>query len=222
MRLSKLLPLVLLAVGLSPQAGGDTASSGDLVSRAAKQSSRDVQIPLSLVTLIEREYRAFLKASQRPDTEGLKRKLMDVSVELRQKRVAALHEDVRVNTPLGGGIIDLAEFVTPLRGAFQMRIKPHVSNNHASIADLRVFFVSQAKNRSIAGEEYGAGCGKFMEITSYFTQKMAGRGFDLYTADQRYISVLGGTFVMVSFDKEALKVASVSFQDSRFPELMCE
>jgi hypothetical protein len=63
-----------------------------------------------------------------------------------------------------------------------------------------------------------------MEITSYYRKKNLGKGhgFDLYTADQRYVSVMGGTFVAVAFDKEALSVASLTFQDSRFPDLMCE
>lgn len=199
----------------------DEEVDSSLELKSAKQSSRDVKVPRALVTRLEKEYREYLVHNQLPPQESLKRKLLDVSVELRQKRPAALQEEVRINTPTGGGVIDLAEFVTPLRGAFQMHIKPRLDGS-TDIEGLRVFYVSQAKERSIGGEDFGAGCGKFMEVTHIFTKKMASKGFELYTAEQRYISVVGGSFVMASFAKDALQVANVSFVDSRFPELLCE
>lgn len=193
----------------------------ELELRSAKQSSRDVKIPRSLVARLESEYRAFLTRNQFPMQDSLKRKLMDVSVELRQKRAAALNEEVRINTPIGGGVIDLADFVTPLRGAFQMHIIPRVDQNEG-VSDLRVFYISQAKERSVDGDEFGAGCGKMMEVTSFFNKKMNAAGFELYTTGQRYVSVIGGVFVLAGFAKDALQVGSVSFMDSRFPELLCE
>lgn len=199
----------------------EPAEEADLAVKVAKQSSRDVKLPKDLVKLIENEYREYLKKNKFPDQENLNRKLLNVSVELRQKRVAALPEDVRIATPLGGGVIDLSDFVTPVRGSFQMSM--HASReDKTSVSDLNAFFISHAKARNIQDEQFGAGCGKYMDITSYFNKKMANAGFELYTADQRYASVLAGTFVLVSFTKEALEVGSVTFSDSRFPELMCE
>lgn len=196
-------------------------AGGDFAPRVAKQSSRDVKLPRALVARIEREYREFLVTQKVAEGQPLVRKLLNVTVELSQKRAAALHENVRINTPLGGGVIDLAEFVTPVRGGFATKLRAHLEDGH-DIPGLRVFFVSKGRSREVAGEEFGAGCDKFMEITSRYNQKNAGDGFELYTADQRYVSVLGGTFVMVSFVKEALQVGSVSFLDSRYPDLMCE
>ena len=95
-------------------------------------------------------------------------------------------------------------------------------DHEGAVEGLRVFYVSQAKERTVGGDDFGAGCGKFMEVTSYFTKKMAGAGFELYTAEQRYVSVVGGIFVLAAFAKDALQVGSVSFMDSRFPELTCE
>ncbi len=216
---------VLLMAAFITGAGLAKASTeepgSELEQRSAKQSSRDVKIPRPLVAKLESEYRNFLTKSQLPMPDSLRRKLIDVSVELRQKRAAALNEEVRINTPMGGGVIDLADFVTPLRGAFQMHIKPRVDQGD-SVSDLRVFFISQAKERSVDGENVGAGCGKMMELTAFFRKKMNGPGFELYTAGQRYVSVIGGVFVLVGFAKDALQVGSVSFMDSRYPELLCE
>lgn len=214
MRLIKLLLILLFIVPV--------AYADDFEARAAKQSSRDVKVPRALVARIELEYRGFLTAQQVSPKEGIKRKLLNITVELSEKRRAALHENVRINTPLGGGVIDLSEFVTPLRGAFEAKIKVNSETAGEESPAVRVFFVSHAKPRILGGEQYGAGCDKYMEVTSFFNRKMSHGGFELYTADQRYLSVLGGTFVLVAFDKEALLVGSVSFMDSRFPELMCE
>lgn len=189
--------------------------------RSARMSSRDVKIPRALVTKLEKEYRDFLAKQQIILKDGIKRKLINVSAELTQKRPVALHENVRVLTPLGGGVIDLSEIVTPLRGGFNLKLLAYRDDGH-ELSALRVFFVSQAKPRILDGEEFGSGCGKFMEITSHYREKMSHSGFELFSTDRRYASVLGGTFVMVDFDKDALGVASVSFTDSRYPELFCE
>lgn len=189
----------------------------------ARTSSRDVKIPRALVERIENDYHTFLSKSEGGGAKPsvVNRQLLNIAVEMTQKRPMALHEDARIVTPLGGGVIDLSEYVTPLRGAFHLKILAHKEDG-TEPAGLRVFFISRAKPRILGGEEYGAGCGKFMEITSYFTKKNSGEGFELYTADQRYLSVLGGTFVTVAFQKEALYVGSVSFTDSRYPNLLCE
>jgi hypothetical protein len=215
-----LIPIALASCSCIAHASTDDSDS-QLEQRSAKQSSRDVKIPRALVTKLESEYRAYLVKNKLSVPDSIKRKLIDVSVELRQKRAAALVEEVRINTPMGGGVIDLADFVTPLRGAFQMHIKPRVDEKDGAF-DLRVFFISQAKETVIDDEQFGVGCGKMIEVTAFFNDKMKGSGFELFTAGQRYLSVIGGVFVLVGFAEEMLQVGSVSFLDSRFPELFCE
>jgi hypothetical protein len=193
-----------------------------MVEHPARTSSRDIKVPKALVKTIEEEYRAFLKKNQ-VNSENIKRQLLNVSLELTQKKPVALHEDTRVVMPLGGGVVDLNEFVTPLRGAFFMKVVAKEESG-ADVPELRVFFVSHAKKRILDGEEYGAGCDKYMEITSFYNKKNSKNapGFELYTADQRYLSAVGGTFVVYGFDKEALSVGSVTLTDSRYPDLFCE
>jgi hypothetical protein len=194
-------------------------SSEELVERPARTSSRDIKIPRALVHQLETEYHAFLTKNEVSGKDNIKRKLLNMSVELTQKHPLALHENARVVTPLGGGVVDLAEFVTPIRGAFSMKINAKKEDG-TDTSGLRVFFVSKGKTRILDGDEFGAGCDKYMEITSFYNRKS--HGFDLYTAGQRYLSVVGGTFVAVVFEKEALQVGSLTFMDSRYPELLCE
>ena len=227
--ISFLFALLLALPAMASEGGGESkkdhseehATKEHMTERPARMSSRDVKVPRALVAKLEKEYRDFLTQQQIVLKDGIKRKLVNVSAELTQKRPVALHENVRVITPLGGGVIDLAEIVTPLRGGFNLKLLAH-QDDGKEMAALRVFFVSQAKPRILGGEEFGAGCGKFMEITSFYNEKMNRSGFELFSTDRRYASVLGGTFVMVDFDKDALGVASVSFTDSRYPELFCE
>ncbi len=194
------------------------ASEGE---HAARTSSRDVKVPTALVTKVEKDYDAFLTNLGVINKLPYKRTLLNVRAELKQKKPGALHENARVVTPLGGGVVDLAELVTPVRGAFTARIVGTLEGG-ATLEDYQIFYVSRAKARTIGSETFGAGCDKWMDITTYFKKVMKGDGFQLYTADQRYLSVIGGTFVLIGFAKEAISVGSISFTDSRFPEVMCD
>ncbi len=186
-----------------------------------KSSARDVTLPMPLINKLESEYRHFLDQQIRRTTGGIKRVLLNLEVELTRRGGAALSEDVRVLSPPGGGVIDLADYVSTERGGFNVKITPTKSGRER-LADTRVFFLSQARSRKFGLEKLGAGCGKFFEVTKYFNRKMSGDGFEVYTADQRYVSVLSGTFVIFKFEFEGLHVGSLTFSDSRYPELGCE
>lgn len=193
----------------------------DLVERAARTGARDVKIPKSLVKKIEDDYQAFLKQNKIDAKAAFKRQLLNVSVELTQEKAAALFESVRILTPIGGGVVDLNEFVSPVKGSFNLKIVTRDDNN-SEPPDLRTYYVSRARQRSILNDAFGAGCGKYMEITRYFAKKNAGDGIKLYTADRRYLSVLAGTFVQVAYSADGIAVGSVTFTDSRYPEVICE
>lgn len=216
---------ILVATGaLIAQASQIVKASDDESSseRAVRASSRDVKLPQALVARIEREYKEFLaKQEGAHDKDKIKRSLINFSVELSQRRPGALHEDMRVNTPTGGGVIDFADIVAPVRAAFQVKLLAHKEDGQP-LSTSRVFFVSRAKPRILGGEEYGDGCDKYMEITNAYRKKWERDGFEVFTADQRYVSVLGGTFIFVEYAKDALYVGGVTFTDSRYPNLQCE
>jgi len=192
--------------------------------RQAEASSRDVQLPRPLVDLIEREYKDFLAKQNLLPKDGIRRSLLKAEVELRQKPETAnspLEDDFIVATPIGGGVVDLDEMVKLNRGVFliDVRAKTEAGDQPPS---LRVFFVSGSKKRILGRDEVGSGCNQFMEITKAYNQDWLPHGLEVYTADQRYVSVLAGTYVFVNFSTEALGVASVRILDSRFANLMCE
>ena len=220
------MPLIKVALALIFLSFGVFASEKlHMAEHSARSSSRDTKIPRALVKRMEEDYRIFLTKNKPIAKVEIRRKLLDLSVGLTQKSTSALHENARVGAPTGGGVIDFSELVTPLRGAFWLKIVVRKEKDADSEPEnLRVFFVSGAKARTLDGEEFGAGCGKFMEITSTFRKKNGAKdpGFELYTSDQRYLSVMGGTVVAFVFEDDALFVGSLTFTDSRYPDLLCE
>lgn len=205
----------------APSHDAHSTEDSNLAQHSARTSSRDVLVPRALVARVEKDYDSYLAQLGVLNRTPVKRGLLNISVNLLQKRGGALHENSRVVSPLGGGVIDLSELVTPVRGAFFAKIESRREDG-TDPENMRVFYVSRAKRRTIAGDEFGAGCNTWMEITSFFNKAMQKDGIQLYTAEQRYLSVLAGTFVVVSFAKEALSVASLTFTDSRYPQVMCE
>jgi len=219
-RASVLVLTLLFCISVSAE-DHEAAQLAELAEHAARTSSRDVQIPRALVSRVEKDYDIFLTNEGVVNKGHIKRALLNVRADLKQKRPGALQEDSRILTPLGGGVVDLADLITPVRGAFTMKIQA-LREDGSEPDHMRIFFISGAKNRVIDGEEYGAGCEKWMDITHYFKKTMGHDGFQLYTADQRYLSVVGGTFVVVGYSKAALDVGSITFTDSRYPQVLCD
>jgi hypothetical protein len=204
--------------GHEVQSKGEHGSEHELPIRSAKTSSRDVKVPEALVKKIEEEFHSYLKAQKIGEKGPIRRHMLNLSVQLTQERPIALHEAVQIDTPTGGGVIDLSDFLTPLRGSFRLKLIAKTDKDHVA-ENLRVVFISGAKHRVVDGQDFGAGCSKYMEVTSYLNKSSS--GLTLYTADQRYLSVIGGTFVLFSFSPEGISVGSVTFGDSRFPEVLC-
>jgi hypothetical protein len=201
--------------------GNALAEEAELKEYPAKLSSRDVKVPNRMVADIEREYRKFLKLNNVTENTPIVRQLLNVFVDFTQERPAALHENLRILTPIGGGVIDMQEFVTPLKGAFRARITFEKTKG-STLNNVHVYYISRAQRREVEGDQFGAGCGRYFDITQYFSKKLSHEGVEVFTADQRYVSVLAGTIVLVSFEKEALYVGSVTFEDGRFPALQCD
>jgi hypothetical protein len=191
----------------------------DWIHGFARKSEKESPVPKDLIKKIESDYHASVKDPVL-EAKPVVRHLMIVRAELTQEKPRALKGQVRIVTPPGGGTVELEDFVTPLKGAFDLKI--FMENEHHEIQEIsKVYFVSASKKRVLENETFGSGCGKYFDITSFFKNKMLEKGFDLYTANQRYVSVLRGTFVFVTYLPEALQLASLTFLDSRYKSWDC-
>lgn len=212
-----LLALVLAAVFVWTAAAED---DGDWISGFAKHTDKDNPIPRELASKLENDYKIATKDPKEEHEKPMIRHLLVVDTELTQSKLRALKGPTRLLTAPGGGTVDLADYVTPLKGLFRMKIK--LENDHHELQNpSHVYFISQSKERTVGEEKYGAGCGKYFDITSFFNAKMARGGFELYSADQRYLNVVRGTFVFVSYAPDALQLASLTFYDSRYTAWDC-
>ena len=213
---SALILSVIAARATEPVGSGEKWIRG-----FAKQSDKDNPIPTALIKKIEEEYGKEMRDPKLEKDLPLNRHLMTVRTEMIQKEMKALSGPTRILTPPGGGSIDLEDFITPLRGSFQIRITTE-NEHHEPQALNRIYFISHTKKRDLDTDIFGAGCDhKVYDITSKFVSAMGKSGFTLYTADQRYLSVLQGTFVFASYVPGALQLASLTFFDSRYQKWDC-
>lgn len=222
MRVLFMVFLLLSACGAEPP----PSDRQDLAEGQARSANRDVKFPRDLIKDIEKWYVASERQRdpQRAGTDlevlgTLKRKLMDLEVRLFPKSGNGLERGLRFRLPTGGGTIDLADHVRGNRGGFW--VKMGFAKEIDGLNGLRVYYLSEGRRRSVRGEDVGSGCGKLAEMTTWFNGAHGKRDLDVYVADQRYVSVLAGTWLFVALAKSELLLGSITFTDSRFPHLLC-
>ena len=102
-----------------------------------------------------------------------------------------------------------------------MRILPRVESYDAQVSEVKVYFVSNAKEISIQGQKFGAGCGRFFDITTFFQQKLSSQGFELAAAGGRYLGQALGSFYFVLVKLSGIYVGATSLIDTRYPDVHC-
>ena len=202
-------------------------SGADEVEGEMAGAGRDVIVPKVLVGQIERDYLAdfhkanpYSKASDGEVIGGIRRKLIDFEVMLRPLIGRSLAQTIRFLPPSGGGVIDLKDYVVDPSGSFGVQIiTPKLAA--ADGKKMKVYYVSRAKKRTVLEKAYGSGCGRFGEISGLYKSQIGPKGLEVYAADQRYLSVVGGTFIFVISQPPDLRMGTITFTDSRYPDLAC-
>lgn len=144
----------------------------------------------------------------------------EVTVFLVDKNPGIINgESVKIVLPKGGGTVDLARFVTGKQGSFFVGFEfPEFEGSKSQ----KVLFVSDTRKRRIDNQIVGAGCNQVLDITEKFFQAMKGEGLKVNTTRERYISVLGGTFLFSAKKDKETHVAQVTFTQSEHKNLFCE
>lgn len=196
-----------------------------------ERTSKEFFVPTQLSKEIEKKYLEFIRKENPkivlPDDEivsRIPRDFLDVEIFLQESAKGILSSNLQFIMPRGGGELDLKNYVVGSKGSFFLKFKAkRSSEENKEAAALRVYFLSQAKKRKIGSESYGADCNKYMDITDYVHKLNSEQGIQLNATDQRYLSVIGGTFYFVDFHPERkIYLSAVSVRDSRYPELMCD
>lgn len=178
------------------------------------EMSEDIKIPSAAWDLLE------LKNAEHEAVVARPLIFAEISVSLVQKNDGIIKNGAaKISLPKGGGIIDLAQFVEDQNGTF------YVGFDFADFKDAKdkkVLFVSGAKKRKIGGKIFGAGCNQYFDITDSFFKQMKSEGLKVNTTQDRYLSVLGGTFLFAAKNDTDVRIAQVTFTNSKKPSLFCK
>lgn len=118
-----------------------------------------------------------------------------------------------------GGMIDFQQFVKDKRGSFYLGMRPELQIEDSD--NFKVFYLSNAKSMHFSGENVGAGCDKYMDISDYFRKKMKKEGIFLTTAEGRHVSLMAGTYFFATSLKGKLYISQLTIRDSRFKKHHC-
>ncbi len=196
------------------------------------RSDKNAVVPKEAVKDVQKAYLEHFKI-MRPDTPLSETKILsdiprqflnfDLYLLPRENRLA-FKENYHFDLPRGGGVIDLKDYVTGSVGSFSvvLRVNSEISGvNEEDLKTLKVFFLSNSKRRQISGENFGSGCDRYLEMSHFYESDLSTEGVEVNATDQRYVSVLAGTFYFFLFKETMLFLGSVTFEDSRFKDLMC-
>lgn len=176
--------------------------------------SPDIKIPSEAWDLLE------FKKSEHEEVVAKTPIFSEISVSLVQKNDGIIKNGaVKIFLPKGGGTVDLSQFVEDQGGTF------YVGFDFADFKDAiekKVLFVSGARKRKIGGKIFGAGCNQYFDITDSFFKQMKHEGIKVNTTQDRYLSILGGTFLFAAKNSTDIRIAQVTFKNSKTPSLFCK
>lgn len=158
--------------------------------------------------------------------EGISQKIeiptqyMALKAYLTEKDVDALGgKNFELTFGLGGGELDLKDFVK--KGKKQFSFAVQIDEPFNPKDTLKVYFLSNSKSAKLGNTEWGAGCQKYMDITTYFSKTLSRQGVLVTAADLRYLRVLGGSFFFVLNKNNSLYLAQLKVTDSRYKNTFC-
>ncbi len=124
----------------------------------------------------------------------------------------------RITFPNGGGKIDLAEYVSG-QGSFYISFPKEQFETLPPLEKL--YFISDSPKKKIDDEEFGLGCGKFLDIKKQFESMKKNNFLKLNTTDLRYLYVVSGYYIFVFKNNNQIVLTHLHITDSRYPDIFC-
>lgn len=143
----------------------------------------------------------------------------DLEVELKTDQKSVLsYSKLLFKLPNGGGEIDLKDYVTG-DGSFylsfpkeQFELKPEL---------VFVFYISDSPKIKIRDEEYGLGCGHFLDLKPKIAKLQDKTFLKLNTMDHTYAHVVTGQYIFVFKKGFQYSLTHLNLYDSRYSDKMC-
>lgn len=125
---------------------------------------------------------------------------------------------VEYHFPKGGGRVDLSALVAK-PGSFYMSFPP---TQFVDLPELEhLFYVSQAPKKNISNEEFGLGCGKWIDIKSKFSDLQKRDFLLLNSSNLRHFYVTVGSYVFVFRKLNHFYITQLTVTDSKNSNELC-
>ena len=122
-----------------------------------------------------------------------------ITVYLEEKNPGVLREPrLKIDFPQGGGRLNLSDYTLDQRGSFYFRIDAQEDKDES----LHVYYVSGGRKRRLDDDEVGTGCGKILNLKSFYLSQMKSKGVLVNTTRDRHLTLLAGTYIF-AYKKEA-------------------
>jgi hypothetical protein len=175
--------------------------------------AKEVQIPKQLLQTLDEELKEEFKSS--PPLYSF----IPLSLRFQEAQSGVLVKPaVEFKFPKGGGSVDLKNVISA-EGSFYMSFpeEQFVKDNEL----LHIFFVSNSPKKSIDGESFGMGCGKWNDLKNSFSKLKKPEFLKLNTSGLRYLRVVAGTFVFVFRQGKNIYLDQLTLTDSRHEGELC-
>lgn len=142
---------------------------------------------------------------------------LEVEISTDQKNVLS-YSNLLFKLPNGGGGVDLKDYVTG-DGSFYLSFPAKQFETKPELAFL--FYISDSPKVEIHGEEYGLGCGQWVDLKPKFSKLQEKTFLKLNTVDHAYAHVLSGQYVFVFKKGLQYYLTHLNLSDSRYSDKMC-
>jgi hypothetical protein len=190
---------------------------------ASRGSSGEVPVPSALWKyIIDPETPLLQKDVEKSvDDTAVETEMVPLTVYLIEETPGVLGgRNQKIVFGLGGGELDLRDFIRERRGAFRVVFEFGREDLDPKTVK-RVWYLSNAITRKVANEEVGAGCDVFMDISSFAAESYKKNGMLVAIGGDRHISALAGTYFFSLKNRGRVEVAHLVVFDSSKRELLC-
>lgn len=142
---------------------------------------------------------------------------LEVELHAEQKNVLS-YSRLIFKLPNGGGGIDLKDYVIG-EGSFYLSFPAEQFENKPELTFL--FYISDSPKVAVRGEEYGLGCGQWVDLKPKFSKLKERTFLKLNTVDHTYAHVLSGQYVFVFKKGIQYYLTHLNLFDSRYSDKMC-
>ncbi|MBC7420498.1 MAG: hypothetical protein H7328_07185 [Bdellovibrio sp.] len=180
---------------------------------AVSTVAQDIQIPKAIMAEIEKEL------SEDSKLISPVYLFLPLQIELHEKNTGVLKTNLlAISFPKGGGILDLKDVVVG-QGSFYLHFP---KEQFAKLPELlHLYYVSQAPVKKIDQENFGLGCGKFIDIKKQFKNLQKDEFFKLNTTHLRHLYVLAGHYIFVFRENNQVSLSQLTITDSRYLNDLC-